>query len=133
MQALVRLLFSYFVTYFVVKRAYRRKSLDSSGCIAAFLVGIFVTWSNLCHFAALSAFFYTSNKATHFKEDVKALYDEHFKQGGQRNAIQVFCNGFFAFTFSLLYILECGVGERAIDFHRDYKASVYTIAFLCKS
>ena len=51
-------------------------------------------------------------------------------QGGQRNALQVLCNGLVPTFFSTLYLTECGFGERPIDFVNYYKESWYTLAVL---
>lgn len=97
------------------------------------IVGIVVTWSSFCHFASLLAFFYLSNKATKYKQHLKRALDENFKEGGQRNAMQVFCNGIFPLIYSALYLWECGCGERPIDFNNNYKASKYALAVLGKN
>lgn len=51
-------------------------------------------------------------------------------KGGQRNVYQVLSNGFLAVFFSFLYIIDCGYGERPIDFVNDYRATRYTLAVL---
>jgi len=43
--------------------------------------------------------------------------------GGQRNWIQVISNGGMATELAILYLLDVGSGERAIDFAKDYRAS----------
>jgi uncharacterized membrane protein len=43
--------------------------------------------------------------------------------GGQRNWIQVICNGGMATELAILYLLDVGSGERAVDFVTDYRAS----------
>ena len=98
--------------------------------IVAFYVGFFITFSSLCHFVALLAFFFTSNKATKFRENAKKKFEADFKEGGQRDAAQVLSNGFFATFFSILYLIDCGYGERPIDFVYDYKATQYSLAVL---
>jgi uncharacterized membrane protein len=55
-----------------------------------------------------------------------------FKQDGQRDAAQVLSNGFMATFFSVLYLLDCGFGEKPIDFIYDYKATRYSLAVLGK-
>ncbi len=47
----------------------------------AFFVGCFLTFSSLCHFAALITFFFVSNKATKFKQNEKKTFDSEFKEG----------------------------------------------------
>jgi uncharacterized membrane protein len=89
-----------------------------------------VSYSNYCHLVALMTFFYLANKATNYRDDVKKKFDPEYKEGGQRDWLQVVSNGFFATFFSAFYINECGFGERPIDFEHDYKPSWYSIAVL---
>lgn len=130
MDSVLRLIFAYYMTRYIVNRAYKKQSLSSSGRYAAFVVGIFVTWSSFCNFAALITFFVVCSKATKYKQDFKKKFEENFKENGQRDALQVICNGFFPTLFASFYIADCGVGERAIDFNHNYKASMYSLAIL---
>jgi uncharacterized membrane protein len=50
--------------------------------------------------------------------------------GGQRNWIQVVCNGGTATVFSFLYMLEAGCREKPIDFRTSYYESTYALAVL---
>ncbi|XP_068082464.1 transmembrane protein 19 isoform X5 [Anabrus simplex] len=43
--------------------------------------------------------------------------------GGQRNWIQVLCNGGMATQLALLYLLDAGCEERPIDFSQNYRSS----------
>lgn len=52
--------------------------------------------------------------------------------GGQRNWIQVLCNGGMATQLALLYILDVGCGELPIDFKRFYRPSWLSIGILGK-
>ena len=47
-------------------------------------------------------------QATKFKQDIKKRFDSEFKEGGQRNWLQVLCNGGMATELSLLYLLDVG-------------------------
>lgn len=98
----------------------------------AFFIGIIVSYSNLCHLCSLLAFFYASNKATKYRQEEKKKIDSEFKPGGQRDWLQVVSNGFFATFYSLFYIIECGYGEKPIDFEHEYKSSWYSVAVLGK-
>ena len=53
-----------------------------------------------------------------------------FQLGGQRNWVQVICNGGVAAFASVLYLVEVGCGERPIDFARDFNASIFSMALL---
>lgn len=50
--------------------------------------------------------------------------------GGQRNWIQVVCNGGIACLLSLIYFLDNGYGERPIDYALDFDASLLSVAIL---
>lgn len=50
--------------------------------------------------------------------------------GGQRNWIQVLCNGGMATQLALLYLLDSGCGERPVDFHKDYRSSWLSLGIL---
>ena len=98
----------------------------------AFFVGTIVSLSNLCHLTCLLTFFHVCNKATKFGQEKKRQYDHEFKEGGQRDANQVLSNGLLPTLFSALYLLECGYGERPIDFVNNYNSTWYSIAVVGK-
>ena len=50
--------------------------------------------------------------------------------GGQRNWIQVFCNGGVPTELALLYMIEVGPGEIPVDFGRQYTASWMCLSLL---
>lgn len=80
---------------------------------------------------SLLVFFVTSSKATKFRSKLKEKIENEFKEGGQRNCIQVLCNGGVAGFFAILYIIERGIGnEIPINFNTDYNASWFAMALL---
>ena len=48
--------------------------------VKAVFVGIIVTFSSLCHFTSLLAFFYICNKATKYKQSEKRKLEDNFKK-----------------------------------------------------
>merc|ERR1712096_76878 len=74
--------------------------------------------------------FISSSKATKYKQEVKAQVEEDFKEGGQRNWLQVLCNGGMAFELSLLYLLDIGSSDLPGDFRHQYRASWLGVAVL---
>lgn len=50
--------------------------------------------------------------------------------GGQRDWLQVVCNGGVAVVACILYLIEVGSGEQPIDFAQRYNASLFSIALL---
>ncbi|KAK2584315.1 hypothetical protein KPH14_006706 [Odynerus spinipes] len=108
----------------------KRGSVDISGAILGMFIGFILTLTSFTHLACLVAFFVTSSKATHFRSEKKRKLEHDFKEGGQRNWIQVLCNGGMATQLALLYLLDVGCGERPIDFDKDYRSSWLSIGIL---
>ncbi|XP_077956884.1 transmembrane protein 19 isoform X2 [Gasterosteus aculeatus] len=96
----------------------------------ALLVGFVLTMANYSFFSALLAFFITSTKLTRWGGAHKRKLDAEYKEGGQRNWIQVFCNGGVPTELALLYMIEVGPGEMPIDFSRQYTASWMCLSLL---
>lgn len=74
----------------------RKKSLDISGAIAAFVVGFIALGASVRFGLILIIFYWTSSKLTKWKSDRKAKLEANFKAGGQRDAIQVLANSALA-------------------------------------
>ena len=98
---------------------------------SGFLMGFILTLTSFAHVACLMAFFFSSSKATKFRLDRKRSFED-IKNGGQRNWIQVLCNGGMASQLALLYLLDVGCGEKPIDFDKDYRSSWLSIGILGK-
>ncbi|XP_046965640.1 transmembrane protein 19 [Vanessa cardui] len=109
---------------------YRKKSLNMSGALLGLVVAFVLILANYCFLADLLMFFISSSKVTHFRPHIKRKFEEDFKEGGQRNWIQVLCNGGMATQLGLLYLLDVGASERPIDFVNDYRASWLSIGVL---
>ncbi|XP_045773123.1 transmembrane protein 19 [Maniola jurtina] len=109
---------------------YRKKSLNISGALLGLVVAFVLTLANYCFLIDLLVFFLSSSKATRFKPHLKRKIEEDFKEGGQRNWIQVLCNGGMATQLGLLYLLDVGSSERPINFVNDYRASWLSIGVL---
>lgn len=96
-------------------------------------MGFILTLSSLAHSMALLTFFITSSKVTKFRSARKKKIEADFKEGGQRNWIQVLCNGGMATQLALLYLLDIGSGERPIDFDKEYRSSWLSIGIIGNS
>eukprot|EP00092_Neocalanus_flemingeri_P022757 GFUD01024677.1.p1 GENE.GFUD01024677.1~~GFUD01024677.1.p1 ORF type:complete len:333 (+),score=67.76 GFUD01024677.1:203-1201(+) len=118
------------VPVIVVSWGHGRKSLSTSGALLALVVGFCLTLAHYSFFLCLLAFFITSSKATKYKQEIKAKQEEDFKEGGQRNWLQVLCNGGMAFELSLLYLLDIGSSDLPVDFRHHYRASWLGMAVL---
>merc|ERR1712202_48389 len=103
------------VPVIVVSWGHGRRSLSTSGALLALIVGFILTLAHYSFFLCLLAFFISSSKATKYKQEVKAEVEEDFKEGGQRNWLQVLCNGGMAFELSLLYLLDIGSSDLPVD------------------
>ncbi|XP_061715949.1 transmembrane protein 19 [Cydia pomonella] len=119
-----------FIPIMIAFYGYRKKSLNLSGAILGFFVGFVLTLSNFCFLATLFTFFVTSSKATKFRPHLKRKIEEDFKEGGQRNWIQVLCNGGMATQLGILYLMDVGASEKPIDFLNYYRASWLSMGIL---
>ena len=127
---IVRTLFAASISILISIRGYQKNSLNFSGATLAVFVGFFCTIANFGFFACLMTFFATSSILTKWKSERKRRLEENFKEGGQRNAMQVLCNGGLAVVISIVYIVEVGFVERPIDFSKDFTASVLITALV---
>ncbi|XP_041637187.1 transmembrane protein 19 [Cheilinus undulatus] len=125
-----RWLFSILIPLVLTLRALKRHSLDKSGALGALLVGFVLTMANFSFFSALLTFFITSSRLTRWGGAQKKKIDADYKEGGQRNWVQVFCNGGVPTELALLYMIEVGPGEMPIDFSKQYSASWMCLSLL---
>lgn len=107
----------------LVLHALRRKHVSKSGAILGSIIAFALSLASYSFLACLIAFFFSSSQATKFRQDRKKKLEEHFKEGGQRNWVQVLCNGGMAAQLAFLYILDMGCGERPVNFIDDYRGS----------
>ncbi|XP_047430808.1 transmembrane protein 19 [Mugil cephalus] len=114
----------------VTLRALKRRSLDRSGALGALLVGFVLTMANYSFFSALLTFYITSSRLTRWGGAKKKKIDAEYKEGGQRNWVQVFCNGGVPTELALLYMIEVGPGEIPVDFSKQYSASWMCLSLL---
>lgn len=111
------------VSVAVTSWGHSRNSLSTSGALLALLVGFCLTLAHVSFLFALLLFFLSSSKATKFKQNIKKKFESDFKEGGQRNWLQVLCNGGMATELSLLYLLDVGSADLPVDFRHHYRAS----------
>lgn len=109
----------------------KRKGVNSSGAVFGLITAIILSIASHMFLTCLATFFFTSSKATKFGTNFKRKIESNFKGGeGRRNWIQVLCNAGMATQLALLYLLDCGSGERAIDFQNQYRASWLSIGIM---
>ncbi|ONM24258.1 Protein PGR [Zea mays] len=99
----------------IAVRAVRRRSLDASGGVAGFVVMAVHISCGYRYGALLLAFFFSSSKVTKIGEDHKRRIEENFKEGGQRNWIQVLANSTIATVLVVIFALMTGGQDQCMD------------------
>jgi uncharacterized membrane protein len=64
---------------------YRRKSVNESGAVTGLICAATLSLASFSYLIALAAFFFSSSRATKFRENEKKKIEKDFKSGGQRN------------------------------------------------
>lgn len=72
---------------------YKKRSVNRSGAIFGILIALLLAFASPIYLVILAAFFFSSSKATKYRQDFKKKIEKDFKIGGQRNWLQVLCNG----------------------------------------
>ncbi|KAJ6842579.1 protein PGR-like [Iris pallida] len=111
---MVRFLMSALLSSVISIRALKRKSLDRSGAMAGFLVMLIHLSSGFRFGALLLAFFFSSSKLTRLGEERKRNIDDDFKEGGQRNWIQVLANSGIA-SILVITVVANGGQDKCLD------------------
>ncbi|KAM0933402.1 hypothetical protein DsansV1_C35g0228591 [Dioscorea sansibarensis] len=116
MEALaIRFLFSLLTSAAMAIRALRRKSVDISGVLAGIPVMIVHMMAGYRFAALLLVFFFTSSKLTKVGEEKKRHIDAEFKEGGQRNWIQVLANSAIATILVIVSATMTNGEDRCLD------------------
>ena len=124
-----RIILAIFISLSLAVHGLRKKSLDSSGAVAAIIVGLITFICSLRFGIILILFYYTSSKFTKLREDVKSKLEDNYSMGGQRNYIQVFANSILATMIALLYYVCIGEDDHFIAF-QSTNITTITIPFL---
>lgn len=103
------------ISFLIAHKAYRRKSLDLSGALAGFLVMSIHIAVNYRFGAMLLVFFFTSSKLTKYGQEKKRQLDAEFREGGQRNWIQVLSNSLIATVLVLIYWKLMASSDKCLD------------------
>ncbi|XP_022145072.1 protein PGR [Momordica charantia] len=103
------------ISSIIALRAYRRKSLDLSGALAGFIVMSTHFAISYRYGAVLLVFFFTSSKLTKVGEEKKRVVDADFKEGGQRNWIQVLSNSGIATVLAVVIWNVSGWQDKCLD------------------
>lgn len=114
-KAMIQPLIAALISFLIATRAYRRKSLDLSGALAGFVVMTIHIALGYRYGAMLLVFFFTSSKLTKVGEEKKRLVDADYKEGGQRNWIQVLFNSGIATVLVVVTWKLTGWQEKCLD------------------
>ncbi|GLT49364.1 hypothetical protein SLA2020_229310 [Shorea laevis] len=114
-KALTQPLIAALISSVIAIRAYRRKSLDLSGALAGFIVMTLHFAVGYRYGAMLLAFFFSSSKLTKIGEERKRQIDADYKEGGQRNWIQVLFNSGIATILVVVIWKLTGVQDKCLD------------------
>ncbi|KAK3769459.1 hypothetical protein RRG08_027029 [Elysia crispata] len=122
--------FSFIAPVGVALHGLHKKRIDQSGAAMGLVVGFILTISCVRFFASLLAFFVSASKATTYKSEAKKRVEADFKEGGQRNWVQVVSNGGPASVFAIFFMWEVGSVCVPLNFAKFYSASWYAIAVM---
>ncbi|GLT98497.1 hypothetical protein SLE2022_159990 [Rubroshorea leprosula] len=114
-KALTQPLIAALISSVISIRAYRRKSLDVSGALSGFIVMTLHFAVGYRYGAMLLAFFFSSSMLTKIGEERKRQIDADFKEGGQRNWIQVLFNSGVATILVVVIWKLTGVQDKCLD------------------
>uniref|UniRef100_A0A6N2NB73 Uncharacterized protein n=1 Tax=Salix viminalis TaxID=40686 RepID=A0A6N2NB73_SALVM len=103
------------ISLVIAIKAYKRKSLDVTGAVAGFIVMTLHLAISYRFGAVLLVFFFTSSKLTKVGEDKKRSIDAEFKEGGQRNWMQVLSNSGIASVLALVVWILAGWEDKCLD------------------
>lgn len=105
---MIRELLAFTIASILSYHGFKKKSLDVTGSLAAFIVG-YTSFACSYRFGLiLILFYYSSSKLTKFKQDFKASIEEDYAVGGQRNWKQVFASSMLATMIAVYYYIACG-------------------------
>ncbi|KNA10571.1 hypothetical protein SOVF_143130 [Spinacia oleracea] len=114
-RALIQPLLAALMASIIAIRAYRKKSLDLSGAFFGFLVVFIHLATNLRAGDILLVFFFTSSQLTKIGAEKKRKSDVEYKEGGQRNWIQVLSNSAISCALVLTIWKLVGWEDKCLD------------------
>eukprot|EP00474_Spongospora_subterranea_P009161 CRZ09619.1 hypothetical protein [Spongospora subterranea] len=104
MSLLARTFIGLILSLAIAAHSKRNRSLDTSGALAAVCVGTTLVAAGNQFALAMLVFFFTSSRITKLAPSRKKQIESDFKEGGQRTAVQVFCNSFPAVVAASLHL-----------------------------
>ncbi|XXG63733.1 hypothetical protein AAC387_Pa05g1850 [Persea americana] len=114
-KSLIRPFIALLISTVIAIRALKRKSLNLSGAFLGFLVMFMHFYVSYRFGALLLVFFFTSSKLTKYGEEKKRIIDADFKEGGQRDWIQVLANSGIATALVVIVGNLTGWQDKCLD------------------
>ncbi|OAY85487.1 protein PGR-like [Ananas comosus] len=111
----IRFLVSLLASSAIAARSFRRRSVDLSGVLVGIPVMVIHMTAGYRFAALLLVFFFTSSKLTRVGEERKRAIDVEFKEGGQRNWVQVLANSGIATVLVVIVAFLTGGQDRCLD------------------
>ncbi|KAK9149793.1 hypothetical protein Scep_008550 [Stephania cephalantha] len=112
---ILRLAASLLISSSIAIGAFYKKSLNLSGAWLGFLVMFVHFFVGYRFGAVLVVFFVTSSALTKYGEEKKRSIDDEFKEGGQRNWIQVLANSGIATILLVILGVLTGMKDQCLD------------------
>ncbi|KAL9654625.1 hypothetical protein ABK040_006687 [Willaertia magna] len=116
------------ISFAIAYSGFRKRSLNFSGALSAFIVGLITLHGGLAFACILLFFFYSSSKLTKYRADIKKKREEDYKEGGQRDYLQVLANGAFPSLLCLIYQLSSFDNDLFLFNSKDYKEKTFLLA-----
>lgn len=108
-----------------------KKSLNKSGALAGFAVGLVSLGLSLRLGLTLILFYKSGSILTKVGFDKKAKLTDEYKEGGQRDATQVLSCSLFAVLLAVAHLAVVGVGDTLVDFRATPPAASAGATLLC--
>ncbi|XP_010925296.1 protein PGR isoform X1 [Elaeis guineensis] len=115
----IRFAVSLVTSFLIAARAFKRKSVDLSGVLTGIPVMVIHMLAGYRFAALLLVFFFTASKLTRVGEERKRNIDAEFKEGGQRNWVQVLANSAIASILAIIFAAINGGQDMCLDTKRS--------------
>jgi len=124
-----RWILSFMIPLLICKWGLHKKHLSPSGAAAAFAVGFIMTLSSYCFMTSMIIFFLAGSIVTKWRSTEKRKLEFNCNDG-QRNWVQVVCNGGVAAQLAVIYLIDAGSGEHYVDFQQYFSTSWISMSVL---
>jgi len=129
MAVVIRASIALVIAIMLAMRGKKKKSLSTSGAAAAFLVGFLSFLASYRFGVCLILFYQSSSSLTKYKGEVKKKLEADYKEGGQRNYMQVLSCSLLATILAVIYFALEGSDAR-VDWSAHPRRSFLLCAYL---